>query len=74
MFTVRVDGRGSRTGLACARYTVTAEGGAARLVLQDEAGRDVEAVTVGAGDVAYVMNEAGVTVDVVRPPAAQKAG
>lgn len=76
MFTVRVDrGRESHTAVCCARYTVTAtEGGAARLVLQDVAGRALETVLVGGGDIAYVMNESGVTVDVVRPPGGLRAG
>lgn len=74
MFTVRVDrGRTSREVYACARYIVKYDpDGQARVTLvgmSDGLGGqapDPHDLTVAPGDCAFVMNDKGVTCDVVR--------
>jgi len=66
MFTVRVEPNGPhglRTGLACVSYEVecSADGRLATVRLDD--GRTV---AVRDGGCAYIMNDKGVTIDVVR--------
>lgn len=86
MFTVRVDrGRKSREVYACARYMVEADpDGQARLTLvgmSDGQGGllpDPHDLLIGPADCAFVMNDKGVTCDVVRaqrvPAPEAKAG
>jgi hypothetical protein len=85
MFTVRIDrGRTKREVYACARYMVAYDpDGQARLTLVGMSdglgGSHAEPVDklVGPADCAFVMNDKGVTCDVVRAqrvPAAQTGG
>lgn len=87
MFTVRVDrGRTSREVYACARYIVNYDpDGQARVTLvgmSDGLGGQVPEprdLLVSTADCAFVMNDKGVTCDVVRalrlaPPAEAKVG
>lgn len=75
MFTVRVDrGRVSREVYACARYIVKYDAIGQALVtlvgLSDGLGgqvADPHDLVVGVGDCAFIMNDKGVTCDVVRP-------
>lgn len=74
MFTLRVepDGpRGGRTVCACKAYDVSTEqaGRLARIVLD---GNGAAPIIVRDGGCVYVMNDGGVTVDVIRTAAAAK--
>ena len=79
MFTVRVDHgpvpQKSRSVYGCDRYSVemAEDGRTATVSLFDGAGTESK-VHVGEGGIAYVMNERGLTVDVIRTPPPLREG
>lgn len=72
MFTVRIEHGppGSRRVVTCTAYEVTVVGNGVRLCL--ERSEDELEVDISPKGCAYVMNDAGVTIDVIRP--GRKAG
>lgn len=71
MFTIRVDhgrsdaGRPARSVFACDSYAITFGQSAATIAISGEDGKSPKDVIVIDGEIAYVMNAAGTTVDVV---------
>jgi hypothetical protein len=68
MFTVRIEHGppGARRVVTCAAYEVTVIGEGVRLELE-KPDEETVAVEIGSRGCAYVMNDAGVTIDVIRP-------